>query len=39
MFRSAGDCLAVVETFKARGVSLFLLDRYSPGSPGMISPA
>jgi hypothetical protein len=26
MFRSAGDCLAVIETFKARGVSLFLLD-------------
>jgi DNA invertase Pin-like site-specific DNA recombinase len=26
MFRSAADCLAVVETFKARGVSLFLLD-------------
>jgi putative DNA-invertase from lambdoid prophage Rac len=26
MFRSASDCLAVVETFKARGVSLFLLD-------------
>ena len=26
MFRSASDCLAVVEVFKARGVSLFLLD-------------
>lgn len=26
MFRSAGDCLAVVEAFKARGVSLYLLD-------------
>src|SRR4029077_6535144 len=26
MFRSAGDCLAVVEAFKASGVSLFLLD-------------
>src|SRR3954466_11435237 len=26
MFRSAGDCLAVVETLKARGVSLYLLD-------------
>src|SRR4051794_40080802 len=26
MFRSASDCLAVVEQFKARGVSLFLLD-------------
>jgi DNA invertase Pin-like site-specific DNA recombinase len=26
MFRSAGDCLDVVETLKARGVSLFLLD-------------
>jgi DNA invertase Pin-like site-specific DNA recombinase len=26
MFRSAGDCLTVVETLKARGVSLFLLD-------------
>jgi putative DNA-invertase from lambdoid prophage Rac len=26
MFRSAGDCLAVVETLKTRGVSLFLLD-------------
>lgn len=26
MFRSAGDSLAVVEAFKARGVSLFLLD-------------
>jgi putative DNA-invertase from lambdoid prophage Rac len=26
MFRSAADCLAVVEAFKARGVSLFLLD-------------
>jgi putative DNA-invertase from lambdoid prophage Rac len=26
MFRSARDCLAVVEAFKARGVSLFLLD-------------
>ena len=26
MFRSAGDCLSVVETLKARGVSLFLLD-------------
>ena len=26
MFRSASDCLAVVEAFKARGVSLFLLD-------------
>jgi putative DNA-invertase from lambdoid prophage Rac len=26
MFRSAADCLAVVETFKARGVSLYLLD-------------
>jgi putative DNA-invertase from lambdoid prophage Rac len=25
-FRSAGDCLAVVEAFKARGVHLFLLD-------------
>jgi DNA invertase Pin-like site-specific DNA recombinase len=25
-FRSASDCLAVVEAFKARGVSLFLLD-------------
>src|SRR3954454_12904666 len=26
MFRSAGDCLAVVETLKARGTSLYLLD-------------
>jgi putative DNA-invertase from lambdoid prophage Rac len=26
MFRSASDCLAVVEAFKARGVSLYLLD-------------
>jgi len=26
VFRSASDCLAVVEAFKARGVSLFLLD-------------
>ena len=26
MFRCASDCLAVVEAFKARGVSLFLLD-------------
>jgi len=26
MFRSAADCLAVVEAFTARGVSLFLLD-------------
>src|SRR4029077_18727671 len=26
MFRSARDCLARVEAFKARGVSLFLLD-------------
>jgi putative DNA-invertase from lambdoid prophage Rac len=26
MFRSAGDCISVVESFKARGVSLFLLD-------------
>ena len=26
MFRSASDCLAVVEAFKARGVVLFLLD-------------
>lgn len=26
MFRSAADCLAVVEGFKQRGVSLFLLD-------------
>jgi DNA invertase Pin-like site-specific DNA recombinase len=26
MFRSAADCLSVVEAFKARGVSLFLLD-------------
>ena len=26
MFRRAADCLDVVETFKARGVSLFLLD-------------
>ena len=26
MFRSASDCLAVVEAFKARGVILFLLD-------------
>jgi DNA invertase Pin-like site-specific DNA recombinase len=26
MFRSASDCLNVVEAFKARGVSLFLLD-------------
>jgi DNA invertase Pin-like site-specific DNA recombinase len=26
MFRSASDCLAVVEAFKSRGVSLFLLD-------------
>jgi DNA invertase Pin-like site-specific DNA recombinase len=26
MFRSASDCLSVVETFKQRGVSLFLLD-------------
>jgi putative DNA-invertase from lambdoid prophage Rac len=26
MFRSAGDCLAVVESLKTRGVSLFLLD-------------
>ena len=26
MFRSAGDCLSVVETLKARGVSLYLLD-------------
>jgi DNA invertase Pin-like site-specific DNA recombinase len=26
MFRSASDCLAVVESFKARGVSLYLLD-------------
>ena len=26
MFRSASDCLAVAEAFKARGVSLFLLD-------------
>jgi putative DNA-invertase from lambdoid prophage Rac len=26
MFRSASDCLAVVEAFKVRGVSLFLLD-------------
>jgi DNA invertase Pin-like site-specific DNA recombinase len=25
-FRSAADCLSVVETFKARGVSLYLLD-------------
>ena len=26
MFRSAADCLTVVEAFKARGASLFLLD-------------
>ena len=26
MFRSASDCLAVVEAFESRGVSLFLLD-------------
>jgi DNA invertase Pin-like site-specific DNA recombinase len=26
MFRSAGDCLTVVETFRKRGVSLYLLD-------------
>jgi DNA invertase Pin-like site-specific DNA recombinase len=26
MFRSAADCLAVVESFKSRGVSLYLLD-------------
>lgn len=26
MFRSASDCLAVVEAFKQRGVSLYLLD-------------
>jgi putative DNA-invertase from lambdoid prophage Rac len=26
VFRSSSDCLAVVEAFKARGVSLFLLD-------------
>jgi DNA invertase Pin-like site-specific DNA recombinase len=26
MFRSAADCLGVVEAFKARGVSLYLLD-------------
>jgi DNA invertase Pin-like site-specific DNA recombinase len=26
MFRSASDCLAVVEAFKTRGVSLYLLD-------------
>jgi putative DNA-invertase from lambdoid prophage Rac len=26
VFRSAGDCLSVVETLKARGVSLYLLD-------------
>ncbi len=26
MFRSAADCLAVVEAFKERGVSLYLLD-------------
>jgi DNA invertase Pin-like site-specific DNA recombinase len=26
MFRSASDCLAVVEAFKGRGVSLYLLD-------------
>ena len=26
MFRSAADCLAVVEAFKAQGVSLYLLD-------------
>jgi putative DNA-invertase from lambdoid prophage Rac len=26
MFRSAADCLAVVEEFKVRGVSLYLLD-------------
>jgi putative DNA-invertase from lambdoid prophage Rac len=26
VFRSASDCLSVVEAFKARGVSLFLLD-------------
>ena len=26
MFRSASDCLAVVEAFKARGTSLYLLD-------------
>src|SRR5664279_3229808 len=26
VFRSAGDCLTVVETLKARGVSLYLLD-------------
>jgi len=26
MFRSAGDCLAVVEALKTRGVSLYLLD-------------
>ena len=26
MFRSASDCLAVVEAFKSRGVSLYLLD-------------
>ena len=26
VFRSAADCLTVVEAFKARGVSLFLLD-------------
>ena len=26
MFRSAADCLTVVEAFKTRGVSLFLLD-------------
>jgi DNA invertase Pin-like site-specific DNA recombinase len=26
MFRSAADCLKVVEAFKARGVSLYLLD-------------
>jgi DNA invertase Pin-like site-specific DNA recombinase len=26
MFRSAADCLAVVEAFKARGISLYLLD-------------
>jgi DNA invertase Pin-like site-specific DNA recombinase len=26
MFRSAADCLTVVEAFKSRGISLFLLD-------------
>jgi DNA invertase Pin-like site-specific DNA recombinase len=26
MFRSAADCLALVEAFEVRGVSLFLLD-------------